>query len=157
MGVQEAVLSIVADGPGYGYQIVRELEDEWSSAAVYRALRRLRERGLIEPAGIDEPDGRRKHYKLTAAGAELNAARVARLLGSRQDALSTLLRASPNSILAMIDKLEARLLAEIGDEPAEHVDLVSELACAERRFVNEARLRWISVVRAKVGDVAPRT
>lgn len=151
--VQEAVLSIVVDGPGYGYQIARRLEGEWSSAAVYRALGQLLSQGLIEPTTAAGADSRRKHYRATPNGHKLDARRIARSLDSRHEMLSALLRAPDGSIIAALDELEQRLLADIGAEPARHVDLLSELAWMERREVNGARLRWIAMVRAKVeGD-----
>ena len=143
----------MADGPGYGFQIARRLEGEWSSADVYRALGGLLSQGLIEPATVAGADSRRKHYRATPAGQKLDARRIARSLDSRHEMLSALLRAPEGSIIAALDELEERLLADIHAEPAQHADLLSELAWMERREVNGARLRWIALVRAKVeGD-----
>jgi DNA-binding PadR family transcriptional regulator len=150
--VQETVLSIVADGPVHGYQIAKLLEEDWSSAAVYRALGSLRDRGLIEPT--EESGGRRKPYQATAAGLTLNARRIANSLDSRHEMLSALLRAPEGSIVAALDELEQRLLDDLGAEPARHADIYSELAWTERREVNGARLRWIALARAKVADAA---
>jgi DNA-binding PadR family transcriptional regulator len=152
--VQEAVLNIVADGPGYGYQIARRLEGEWSSAAVYRALSRLLADGLIEPATTTASDSRRKPYRATKSGHKLNARRIANSLDSRHEMLSALLRAPAGSVVAALDELEARLLADIRAEPAKHPDLISELAWSERREVDGARLRWIGIARAKLGNDA---
>lgn len=153
MQVQETVLSIVAEGPAYGYEIARRLEDVCSSKAVYRALGRLRDHELIEPTA-QESDSRRKHYQATAKGARLNARRIASSLDSRHEMLSALLRAPEGSVVAALDELEQRLLADVAGEPARHTDVVSELAWAERREVNGARLRWIALARAKVADAA---
>jgi DNA-binding PadR family transcriptional regulator len=148
--VQEAVLSVVADGQVHGYQIAQQLEEEWSSAAIYRALGRLAERGLIEPT-TTESDSRRKPYRATAEGLKVNARRVARSLDSRHETLSAVLR-SPGNLPEVLDELERRLIADIRSEPAHHADVLSQLAWDERRRVNGARLEWIDLVRAKVED-----
>ncbi|HEV3047416.1 MAG TPA: helix-turn-helix transcriptional regulator [Solirubrobacteraceae bacterium] len=71
---------MLVDGPDYGSRLTERLGGEWSSGAVYGALRRLRQRGLIEPARAPaDADARMKrYYRATESGKRANAARVAR-------------------------------------------------------------------------------
>ncbi len=93
------VLLALADGPAHGWAIVkriRELTERTtnpSSGSLYLAMVRLEDEGLI--AGAAAPageDGRRRYYKLTAAGrraAREESHRLARLV-SRARALELL-------------------------------------------------------------------
>jgi DNA-binding PadR family transcriptional regulator len=80
MKLQDAVLSMLVDGPDYGSRLTKGLGGKWSSGAVYGALRRLRQRGLIEQtrAPEDADERTRKYYRATESGIRANAARVAR-------------------------------------------------------------------------------
>jgi PadR family transcriptional regulator PadR len=69
------VLSILAEGPSYGYAIiqqVRELSEEaleWSDGMLYPVLHRLENEGLVESYWETPESGReRKYYRLTNAG-----------------------------------------------------------------------------------------
>lgn len=141
----------MVEGRDYGYEIARELEEDWSSAAVYKALGRLRERKLIEPVGAE--DGRRKQrYQATATGHEFNARRVARSLDSRHEMFSALLHAPTGTIVAVFDELEALLRTDVKAEPVSHPDWLSKMAWRERRKVNLARLEWIAEMRVELAD-----
>ncbi|HEY4279688.1 MAG TPA: helix-turn-helix transcriptional regulator [Conexibacter sp.] len=59
MSVQNVVLGQLIQHRGYGYELADRLKDwtdalELSEAAIYAALRKLQERGLIEEAGREE-------------------------------------------------------------------------------------------------------
>jgi DNA-binding PadR family transcriptional regulator len=154
--VQDAVLGLVVERPDYGYRIAQRLEGEWSSAAVYKAIGRLRERGLIEPTALESPGRPRKHYRATGDGVSLNAARVARMLDERHELLSGLADAPREGIAVVIDEYERRVLAEIGAEPLPGVGgIMAELLAQERMLVNEARLRWIAIAREALGNGPP--
>ncbi len=64
---------VLADGPMHGYEIIAELdnrsEGSWrpSPGAMYPALSRMEEKGLIE--GFEDEDGKRR-YDLTDEGRE---------------------------------------------------------------------------------------
>ncbi|HVS13387.1 MAG TPA: helix-turn-helix transcriptional regulator [Thermoanaerobaculia bacterium] len=87
------VLLALAEGDRHGYGIrkdVLELTDgavELDAGNLYRSMRRLLERGLVErlPAGTDpDADPRRRDYRLTAPGREAvggELMRLDRLLG----------------------------------------------------------------------------
>ena len=69
------ILSALEGGPRHGYQLVLDLEERSGGAfrlrhgTLYPILHRLEADGLIEGAWSDEgPRGRRKAYRLTAAG-----------------------------------------------------------------------------------------
>jgi PadR family transcriptional regulator PadR len=69
------VLSILGEGPNYGYAIiqrVRELSDEaleWSDGMLYPVLHRLEKEELIESYWETPESGReRKYYRLTDSG-----------------------------------------------------------------------------------------
>jgi DNA-binding PadR family transcriptional regulator len=82
--VRAAIISLLAEGPRNGYQIIQEINERtgglWrvSSGSVYPAISQLEDEGLIEPA-----DGNgRKLFALTQAGREdaaKNAEQLARL------------------------------------------------------------------------------
>ena len=77
------VLSILADGESYGYEIiqkVRELSDEeiaWTDGMMYPVLHRLEREGLIVSEWKNSDTGReRKYYRLSSTGRKaLNAER----------------------------------------------------------------------------------
>jgi DNA-binding PadR family transcriptional regulator len=68
--VRTAVLAVLLDGPGHGYDVIQRLEDKteggWrpSPGSVYPMLQLLADEGL---AGATERDGKRV-YELTDAG-----------------------------------------------------------------------------------------
>jgi DNA-binding PadR family transcriptional regulator len=69
------ILSILARGEGYGYQILQDIleisggEWEWSEAMLYPVLHRLNSEGLIRSRWEVQKNGRkRKYYRLTADG-----------------------------------------------------------------------------------------
>lgn len=75
------VLSLLADGPKYGFQItynVKILADNqvgWSNSKLYPLLHRLEQDGLVESFWKPSDSGPdRKYYKLTPAGKKALAA-----------------------------------------------------------------------------------
>ena len=65
------ILTSLASGPKHGYALLQDIEGfagvRLGPGTLYGAISRLEERGLIEAAG---EAGRRRPYRLTAAGAE---------------------------------------------------------------------------------------
>lgn len=69
------VLSIFAEGPSYGYEIIQRVMDltdgrlQWTTGSLYPLLHSLENKGLLESfrrdAGAGPP---RKYYKLTPKG-----------------------------------------------------------------------------------------
>ncbi len=75
------LLSILAGGDSYGYQIlqsVRELSEEqiaWTDGMLYPVLHRLESRRLISSYWKNAPSGRRrKYYRITEPGRKALAA-----------------------------------------------------------------------------------
>ena len=64
------ILTSLASGPKHGHALARDIEGfagiVLGPGALYGAITRLEERGLIEPAGTEE---RRRPYRITGAGA----------------------------------------------------------------------------------------
>jgi DNA-binding PadR family transcriptional regulator len=63
------ILTSLAAGPRHGHALAKDIEDfagvRLGPGALYGAITRLVERGLIEPAGEEE---RRRPYRITADG-----------------------------------------------------------------------------------------
>jgi DNA-binding PadR family transcriptional regulator len=72
--VRRAVLSLLAEAPRNGYQVISEVAERsdgsWrpGPGSVYPALSGLQDEGLVEPDESGEATGRRKVFRLTEAG-----------------------------------------------------------------------------------------
>lgn len=71
------ILSILAHGTNYGYQIIKQVEElsggelEWTDAMLYPVLHRMERDGFIKSEWVRLENGRkRKYYELTAEGRE---------------------------------------------------------------------------------------
>ena len=71
------ILNHLRDGPGYGYQINKNISEksgsefELKEATLYTAFRRMEENGYISSYWGDESTGaRRRYYSLTGPGRE---------------------------------------------------------------------------------------
>jgi DNA-binding PadR family transcriptional regulator len=80
------VLLALGDGPSHGYAIGKFIEEQSAgrldptTGALYQALKRLADEGLIEPAdGPGSADARRKYFALTRQGRRAAAAEARRL------------------------------------------------------------------------------
>ena len=134
------VLSLLAEQPRHGYDLDRVIEQrgyrQWTSLAfssVYYLLKRLSERGLLEPD--EDSQGRRTVFRVTEAGhRELRQAAGERVLApappsagvlpalnaySRLDdpALAALLVHRAEALLGRLDELRA-LRAQVDEEHA---------------------------------------
>lgn len=74
------ILTSLASGAKHGYALLQDIEAfagvRLGPGTLYGAIGRLEDRGLIEPAGAA---GRRRPYRLTAAGADVLQATLAEL------------------------------------------------------------------------------
>ena len=161
------VLSLLAEQPRHGYDLDRVIEQrgyrQWTSLAfssVYYLLKRLSERGLLEP---DEgSQGRRTVFRVTEAGRrELRQAAGERVLApappsagvlpalnaySRLDdpALAALLVHRAEALLGRLDELRA-LRAQVDEEHA--------LAIFDYEILRqEADLAWTRSLLKKAGS-----
>ena len=80
------ILLALGHGPAHGYAIGKDVEEQSdgrldpTTGALYQALRRLADEGLIEPVdGPGDADERRKYFTLTRAGREAAAGEARRL------------------------------------------------------------------------------
>ena len=80
------ILLALGDGPSHGYAIGKDVDErsngrlDPTTGALYQALRRLTDEGLVEPVdGPGEADARRKYFALTSRGRRAAAAEAARL------------------------------------------------------------------------------
>jgi DNA-binding PadR family transcriptional regulator len=80
------ILLALGDGPAHGYAIGKDVELrsggrlDPTTGALYQALKRLSEEGLVRPvAPRDAADARRKYFALTAVGRRAAAAEAQRL------------------------------------------------------------------------------
>lgn len=87
--VELAILLGVVDQPRHGYAILQEAEERaeghpgFEIPTLYRALRRMREAGLVRtvkaPADARDTDERREYWQATELGREVLRAELARL------------------------------------------------------------------------------
>ena len=74
------ILMSLATGPKHGHALAKDIEDfagvTLGPGALYGAITRLEERGLIEPLGAQD---RRRPYRITTSGTAAHAAAVADL------------------------------------------------------------------------------
>jgi DNA-binding PadR family transcriptional regulator len=74
------ILVSLADGERHGYAMMEDIEAtcgvKLGPGTLYGALSRLEGRGLVEPLGAE---GRRRPYRITAAGARALEARLRRI------------------------------------------------------------------------------
>ncbi|MBO6576802.1 MAG: helix-turn-helix transcriptional regulator [Rhodothermales bacterium] len=75
--LRPAVLSILADGESYGYEIIKKAfkasdgQIEWAEGAIYPMLHRFERQGLIASRWKTAENGRRrKYYRLKPKGRE---------------------------------------------------------------------------------------
>jgi DNA-binding PadR family transcriptional regulator len=94
--VEFHILLSLATGERHGYGIIRDIEARGDSSppdlgTMYRALARMVEAGLIEPAGRRTEDGgdeRRNYYRITNTGLHVARAEARRLETMMQAARS---------------------------------------------------------------------
>lgn len=87
------VLVSVGRGAAHGYAIGKDIEERTegrldpTTGALYQALKRLGERGLVEPAAApdEDADARRKYFAVTPEG----RAAVAEAMRRMEDLLAT--------------------------------------------------------------------
>jgi DNA-binding PadR family transcriptional regulator len=90
------ILTSLASGPKHGYALQKDIEafagTSLGPGTLYGAISRLEERGLIEPAG---EAGRRRPYRLTAAGEQALAEALAELRTIVDEGTARLARVRP--------------------------------------------------------------
>lgn len=76
--IDTIILNVLLRGDNYGYQIIKEIyrksgqEFELKEPTLYSSLRRLEKQGALQSYwGEESRGGRRKYYRVTAAGKAL--------------------------------------------------------------------------------------
>ena len=159
------VLSLLAEQPRHGYDLDRVIEQrgyrQWTSLAfssVYYLLKRLSERGLLEP---DEgSQGRRTVFRVTDAGRhELRNAASARVLSPAPPSAGVLpaLNAYPRlddpALVALLEQRVEALLGRLDELRAlrAQVDEEHALAIFDYEILRqEADLTWTQSLLRKV-------
>lgn len=172
--VDMAVLSVVIERPGHGYDIGVRFVSRYhplyrtTVQNVYTNLRRLREAGFIEPMDLeDEPASqgqiRKATFRATAAGARgfrgwldspIPSETARRELFARLRAL----RADDHrAMLRLLDRYEAAVLGSIGFISGAHpLTVVDELAREDHEAAIEGALRWSAGAREKLEALVAR-
>jgi DNA-binding PadR family transcriptional regulator len=177
--VDMAVLSVVIERPGHGYDIgtrfVSRYEGLYRTTVqhVYKNLSRLAEHECIEPLDVeaDEPpvsrgQAQKATFRATATGARTfrrwiagpmapSAAR--RELFTRLRALQAVRPNDYHGMLALLDRYQEAVLGSIGfvgRGPA--VTVVDELAHEDHEATIEGQLRWCDAAREKLLDRVAR-
>jgi len=174
-----ALLGVIQGGPQSGYDLrkaftatpLSHFSD--SPGAIYPALARLRERGLIEPAPRERSDGRRRvAFRLSAAGRRAFLAWLRRPPAAEEvanDMDAVLLRFAFMSqagldleeIRRFVDDLEGRLSAHLRglelflDTAGAAMPPTGRLAVECGLELVRGYLRWVAHARAQLG-AAPK-
>src|SRR5436190_8076508 len=94
------ILTSLASGPKHGYALLQDIASfagvTLGPGTLYGAISRLEERGLIEALGAS---GRRRPYRLTAAGAVAREAALAELRAIVEEGAARL-AAGPRAVFA---------------------------------------------------------
>lgn len=172
--VDMAVLSIVIERPGHGYDIGVRFVSRYrplyrtTIQNVYTNLRRLRRAGLIEPIDLeDEPASqgqiRKATFRATAAGARGFRGWLDSPIPSetaRRELFARLRALRPDdyrAMLRLLDRYEAAVLGSIGFiSGAQPLTVVDELAREDHEALIEAALRWSGGAREKLSAAIAR-
>lgn len=156
--IDRAVLSLLGDQPSWGYEVRARFRERYATlvppprdAAVYDALDRLEQAGVIEPYGDEAPDSERArtHYRITPAGvAELRDWRHAEL--PEDDAAQELLvrmRSIPatdiEGLLELLDDYERIVHEQLKRAPCERRGSVGSWRRELHRLKWSAELEWV--------------
>lgn len=149
------LLSLLADGPRHGYDVIRRLEDRSqglyspSAGTVYPRLAKLEEEGLVERTD----EGRKAMYRITAAGMH----EVQRRQGDLADLEADL----DDSLRELADDLRHRLRSSAEDLRAELKEAASQARPSARMRARRKGLPaepdnppWVDELRDGLQEVA---
>jgi DNA-binding PadR family transcriptional regulator len=174
-----ALLGLVIERRGYGYELVKRFEREYGDVLpiksdwhIYRAIDALKTRGLIEEVpGIPPPvtDGGRQpkpHYRGTDEGIRRYTDWLVSHFGPRRRQMQlfarqlAVLARMPDVALDVIDRYERACLAEsnlsMPDTRKRDVSLrlAERLAAEESRLFLAAALPWLHYARGQLREAA---
>jgi len=163
-----AVLSVVIECPGHGYDIGVRFASRYyplyrtTIQNVYTNLRRLREAGFIEPIDLDdEPRAhgpiRKESFRATAAGARNFRGWLTSPIPSetaRRELFTRLRALRPDdyrAMLRLLDRYEEAVLSSISFiSRGEPLTVVDDLAREDHEAAIEGALRWSAGARDKL-------
>ncbi len=169
MGVREGLLTLLSQGPRYGYQLKMELEAATGAAwtvnvgQVYTTLQRLERDGAVEQDGTDD-DGR-VSYRITPSGRteartwfatpasrdvaarDEVAMKIKLALSTGAVSLDDVLRSERSAAMSALQDYTALKAAADGSDLAWliHVDRLI--------YLTEAELRWLDLIEDRTKDL----
>ncbi len=169
MGVREGLLTLLAQGPRYGYQLKLELEAASGAAwtvnigQIYTTLQRLERDGAVVQVGTD--DEGRVGYEITDDG--LDEARrwfatpVARDTAARDEVAMKIKLALTTNAVALDEVLSSERSAAMaalqdytGLKAAAAPDDLAWLLHLDRLiYLTEAEVRWLDLTEERVRDL----
>jgi DNA-binding PadR family transcriptional regulator len=174
--VDMAVLSVVIERPGHGYDIGMRFVSRYhplyrtTVQNVYTNLKRLKAAGFIEPIDLDIDDSqpsqrqiRKATFRATGAGARNFRGWLSSPIPSdtaHRELFARLRALRPDdyrSMLRLLDRYEAAVLASIGFiSAAEPLTIVDDLAREDHEASIESALRWSAGAREKLVALVAR-
>lgn len=169
MGVREGLLTLLAQGPRYGYQLKIELETATGAAwtvnvgQIYTTLQRLERDGAVEQAGVDD-DGRIS-YRLTEAGRREArawfATPVAREASARDEVAMKIKLALATGAVSLQDLFRSERSAAMKAlqdytslKAAADADDLAWLIHLDRLiYLTEAELRWLDLAEERTAHL----
>ncbi len=171
--VNWALLGLLLERAGYGYQLVKRFEEAYddvlvlrSESHVYTALNELNRRGLIEEIADAAAARTGTHrqpkvrYQATARGATAYRERMLEQAGAdrRQSQLFVRQLAAmehePEVALEILERYEQACLAEARQRPPSSERLLDRLLAVERRLAMESRLPWVEYAHGEFSALA---
>ncbi|RNI22202.1 PadR family transcriptional regulator [Flexivirga caeni] len=172
MSIKHSLLALLQDGPGYGAQLRQEFEQRtggtWplNVGQVYTTLGRLERDGLVESAGAADEEGRIA-YQLTDAGrTEVEqwwAVPVAREQTPRNELaikLALAVTLPGVDVQRIVQTQRTATMTHLRDltrlkRRADGEDLAWELVLESLVFADEAEVRWLDHVEARISRLGP--
>ncbi|MCB0993652.1 MAG: helix-turn-helix transcriptional regulator [Acidimicrobiales bacterium] len=169
MGIREGLLTLLAQGPRYGYQLKVELEAATGAAwtvnvgQIYSTLQRLERDGAVAQEGAD--DEGRVRYRVTDAGrAEAKrwfdtpvtrdvaardevAMKIKLALSTHAVSLDDVLRSERNAAMRALQDYTSLKAAADGSDLAWLIHLDRLV------YLTEAELRWLDLIEERTHDL----
>lgn len=174
MSIKHSLLALLQDGPRYGAQLRTEFEERTGNTwplnvgQVYTTLGRLERDGLVEGTGGRDDEGRIA-YRLTDAGqAEVNQwwnLPVGRDQTPRNELaikLALAVTLPGVDVRAIVQTQRTATMTHLRDltklkRAADGDDLAWELVLESLVFADEAEIRWLDHVEARIARLDPPT
>lgn len=169
MGVREGLLTLLAQGPRYGYQLKTELEAATGAAwtvnvgQIYTTLQRLERDGAVVQDSTDA-DGRIS-YRITGSGRDEArrwfATPIVRDVAARDEVAMKIKLALSTAAVALDDVLRTERQAAMSalqgytglKASADGADLAWLIHLDRLIYLTEAEIRWLDLIEDRVRDL----